>query len=340
MSFFISRSAAALFLVLLLSAFSEDAAAQTQTIAVDDDNGYAGRVMEKVMGKWSPPSVIGTHTVLVKLLLDGSGAVMSCTPLRKSSLDAFDNVACSAIRKAAPFGRTSYEAPLTLYLSFRIGTEDSKERMSDMEKLRAELREKNRLENERASKDADAALKRSRERAQVTANERGEPLPRVQAAPIARPASSEKSDAKQKNAPAKQAGPAEKSAKKGPVLHSYGEDMNSRESRGRDSGTLSVVSTKTEERVQKYTDLLHDSLDRVLWIPKNAQHNSYSLRMRLSVDSAGRISNVHVEQSSGDPSVDNALVRCVIQARTVPAPPKGIGQTFSVPLTATRRASK
>ncbi|MBQ7608247.1 MAG: TonB family protein [Desulfovibrionaceae bacterium] len=311
-------------LACILGLLSEQTYAQTQGIAIDDDNGYAGRVIEKVMQKWSPPQVRGTHTVLVKVLLDGSGAVSACTPLKRSSLDAFDNVACSAIRKAAPFGRTSYEAPLTIYLTFRTGSQESKESLTEIEKLRAELKEKNRLENERASAQAAANEERSRAKAQAVAKERGEALPKIKPQPIAQSEPKERVSAKQKP------------AKKEQTLHSYGEsERDIKDMRAK--AELPVLSSNTDLRVQKYTDLLHNSLNRVLVLPKNAQRSSYSMRVRMSVDAKGRLSNVQVLESSGDEAIDAALVRCVLQARTVPAPPKGIGQTFSVPLTATKK---
>ncbi|MBO4369395.1 MAG: TonB family protein [Desulfovibrio sp.] len=375
-----------LFILLLLSSYAANAS--SSIVGIDDERGYTGRIVSKVVSKWEPPALRGNYTVQIKVSLDGEGRVKKCVPVERSSLEVFDQVACSAVYAAAPFGRTSYEAPLDVYLVFHLGEHDRKamQELSDADAVRAEARARAKAEREMARSAASATEQNARERAEACARSQGKELPKVSAAPVA-PAHRSVSDTKpsskkdkqrdrrtkddaqkeRENRSAsepsqslketgKQAAPAidtgKRKADAGRVaseeaalpktketagtsqtpLYSYGESEK--------NAKKSAETTRNEAREQKYKALLKTNLDRVIFLPDKVPDGPYSLLVTVSLGRDGTIRDAWIHQSSGNEAADKATIRSIKLAKSVPAPPKSLGTTFTVPVTAQNRLRK
>ena len=358
------RLAGVLFCVLFFQCIlTESCQATTLAGAIDTESGYAQGVLDKVMQKWSPPALRGSYSVRVKVSLDGSGRVTSCKAVRSSSIEVFDQVVCSAVHAAGPFGRTSYEAPLDLYLTFSLGAKEPKknEGVSDIDALRAEMNARSKAEREQAERSAGAVEDRARERALAAARSQGKDLPEIHAQPLAQHPKNAQSETKKPEQPGKkekevgqpkevsQTAPVEerplRTGVREPVpprpLPTYGEYGGVRDAHADPSLlTSSSVSAPRDEkalieaRLKKYTALLERYLNRVLVLPPKVPSGEYSMIMKVGVASDGKITEVGVIRSSGDETADAAMLRSVKQSRSVPAPPKSIGNSFQVPLKA------
>ncbi|MCR5813637.1 MAG: TonB family protein [Desulfovibrio sp.] len=308
-------------------------------VAVDTESGYASEVLSKVLAKWTPPALRGNYSVQVKVSLDGNGHVKNCEAIRPSSIEVFDQVACSAVYAAQPFGKTSYEAPLDIYLAFQLrenAPPSSNLGLSDADALRAEVVARTRVERDLAATMADATEQRARERAQAAARSRGQTLPEVQAAPV---------DKKPEFTPPKQQkpAPAPKGAE-GKRLPANGEHAGPNPAAP--AAQTKPVAGKTEPpldsgqllalRKEKYTKLLTRSLTRIIFLPKQLPQGSYSVLMKVVVDAKGKILDNAILKSSGNADADKAMLHCVKVARTVPAPPSGLDNSFQVPLTVSK----
>ncbi len=315
---------------------SERSSAAT-AVAVDTDGGYASAVLAKVLNKWEPPALRGNYSVQIKVSLDGTGKVKNCVPVRPSSLEVFDQVACSAVYAAQPFGKTSYEAPLDVYLAFQLRENSplsGNYGVSDADAMRAEVTARTRVERDLAANMADATEQRARERAMAAAKSQGKTLPEVHPAPVDPPKAKTSSQGKNSTQ----------------VLPSYGEDVgDKRRQQKTQTGPAKIESQmasaepKTLDPAQrmalrrdKYTSLLSRSLTRIIRFPKKLPAGTYAVVMRVVVDAKGKILENAVIQSSGNAEADKAILQSVKVARTVPAPPAGLENSFLVPLTATK----
>ena len=332
-SFFPLRCLLLLLLVLLVWADKGSAAA---AVAVDTEGGYASEVLAKVLSKWNPPALRGNYSVQIKVSLDGSGRVNACVPVRPSAIEAFDQVACSAVYKAQPFGKTSYEAPLDIYLAFQLRENvppASTLRPSDADAMRAEVSARTRLERDLAANLADATEQRARERALAAARSRGQTLPEVHAAPVDKKA--DMSVPKEKKPALSAQGP------RGQGLPSYGEYGAARAPKTDKPQTPKTeqpqdLATRQALRREKYIKLLTQSLGRIIFLPKHLPAGNYAMLMQVVVDAKGRILDNSMLKSSGNAEADKAMLHCVKVARTVPAPPTGLDTVFQVPLTVTK----
>ena len=90
-------------------------------LAVSQNDGYSGHVMDKVLAVWSPPATSEDRQFRLCVSLDGEGRVTECKAVRPSGLPALDASGCAAVREAAPFGTPPYGMPLDVYFSFWTG---------------------------------------------------------------------------------------------------------------------------------------------------------------------------------------------------------------------------
>ena len=159
--------------------------------AVDQNGGYSGKVLDKVIAIWAPPPALkGDFTVRLKVSLDGQGKVLDCRSVKASGMEALDSSACGAVRQAAPFGAPPYGMPLDVHLAFWTGTPKGKaqaETLSTEEALRAEVMARTKAEGLMGQQRASSVEERARERAEAIAKNAGQPLPDVKAAPVAPP---------------------------------------------------------------------------------------------------------------------------------------------------------
>ena len=90
-------------------------------LAVSQNDGYSGHVMDKVLAVWAPPATSEDRQLRLCVSLDGEGRVTECKAVRPSGLPALDASGCAAVREAAPFGTPPYGMPLDVYFSFWTG---------------------------------------------------------------------------------------------------------------------------------------------------------------------------------------------------------------------------
>lgn len=174
--------------ILTLSLTATGAFASAMATA-DASGGYAGKMLDKIVDIWAPPPALkGDFQVQLKVGLDGKGHVLNCTPVRPSGMEALDSSACGAVRQIGSFGRTPYEKPLEVHLSFWTGTPKGKTRNQipdDAESLR--LEEQARVKAEAAMSDnmAAGAEERARQRAEEAAKATGRDLPAIRPTVVA-----------------------------------------------------------------------------------------------------------------------------------------------------------
>ena len=137
----ILRTGLAVLLTTLL--FTAVPAAGASLAAADQNGGYSGKVLDKVIAVWAPPPALkGEFEVRLKVSLDGQGKVLNCAPTKASGMEALDSSACGAVRQAAPFGTPPYGMPLDVHLAFWTGMPKGKaktETLSNEEAMRAEV---------------------------------------------------------------------------------------------------------------------------------------------------------------------------------------------------------
>lgn len=113
--------ACAFVLCLALAAGAAAPARAASALAVSQNDGYSGHVMDKVLAVWAPPATTEDRQLRLCVSLDGEGRVTECKAVRPSGLPALDASGCAAVREAAPFGTPPYGMPLDVYFSFWTG---------------------------------------------------------------------------------------------------------------------------------------------------------------------------------------------------------------------------
>lgn len=160
--------------------------------AADQNNGYSGKVLDKVLAVWAPPPALkGEFEVRVRISLDGQGKVLDCKPTKTSGMEALDGSACGAVRQISAFGTPPYGMPLEVHLAFWTGMPKGKAQPSTLsteEAMRAEVMARARADGALGEQQAGSVEERARERAEAIAKAAGQSLPEVQAAPVAPPA--------------------------------------------------------------------------------------------------------------------------------------------------------
>lgn len=179
-------------LILFTTLFSPAAPASGAALATADQNdGYSGTVLDKVIAVWAPPPALkGDFKVRLLVSLDGQGRVLNCKAVNPSGMEALDSSACGAVRQVGVFGTPPYGMPLEVHLAFWTGMPKGKARpeiLTSEEALRAEVRARSRAERAMDEVRAASMEERAKERAAAIASSAGQPLPEVEAAPVAAP---------------------------------------------------------------------------------------------------------------------------------------------------------
>lgn len=98
-----------------------DTAGAAAVMAADQQDGYAGAMLEKVCQRWSPPAIKNNVMLRVRVSLDGRGRVLACDPVHSSGYPALDASACEAVRTEESYGTPPYSMPVDVYLAFWTG---------------------------------------------------------------------------------------------------------------------------------------------------------------------------------------------------------------------------
>ncbi|MDR2821110.1 MAG: TonB C-terminal domain-containing protein [Desulfovibrio sp.] len=182
----------ALFLMLVAALFSSATASGAALASADLNDGYSGKVLDKVCQVWAPPPGLkGDFKVRLTVSLDEQGKVVNCVPAKLSGMEALDISACGAVRQVGNFGTPPYNAPLDVYLTFWTGMPKGKTKAAaptSEEAMRAEVIARTKAEQLMREQHADAAEERAKERARSVAEASGRELPDVRPAPAAPPA--------------------------------------------------------------------------------------------------------------------------------------------------------
>lgn len=116
--------ALALFILCFIGLEESRAAA---IASAGQDDGYSGRILDKIAAKWKlPKGVSGNRKLNLLLSIDGEGQLVECKVQKASGLPALDASACAAAKAAAPFGIPPYGIPANVNFSFWTGNLDSK----------------------------------------------------------------------------------------------------------------------------------------------------------------------------------------------------------------------
>lgn len=99
-----------------------DISSAAAIMASDQQDGYAGAMLEKVSERWSPPAIKNNVLLRVRVSLDGRGRVLSCEPVRASGYPALDISACEAVKATENYGTPPYSMPIDVHLAFWTGT--------------------------------------------------------------------------------------------------------------------------------------------------------------------------------------------------------------------------
>lgn len=156
---------------------------------IGQDDGYSGRVLDKITSKWNPPPQLkGSLKLKIILSVDGDGNLIDCKVQKSSGLDALDVSACGAASQASPFGPPPYGMPASLYFTFWSGGINAIPPESGRDKFNAFYAEK-------AANDARAANERAQAAAEAAAKSTGKKMKNVpdakKGAEKARPAKAE-----------------------------------------------------------------------------------------------------------------------------------------------------
>ena len=179
-------------LLLCLTAallWNTDVSHAAAAASVDASNGYAGRVMDKIVDDWAPPPGLrGDFKTRLVVSVDGSGKVTQCTAVKPSEIEALDSSVCGIVRQIGSFGTPPGGAPITLHLSFWTGIPKGKpqpEVITTEEAMRMEVRARTKAEAAIGDMRAITMEETARDRAEAAAKAQGADLPEVRPAPVA-----------------------------------------------------------------------------------------------------------------------------------------------------------
>lgn len=293
------------------------------------DDGYSGRILDKIAAKWKPPKqLVGSHRLKLILSIDGEGELMDCKVLKASGLDALDVSACAAARAAAPFGSPPYGMPATVHFSFWSGGLDSRvpvhEDKAHVNPIHAQMAADNaRFANERAQARAEAAAKSSGKKLNADA-QKNTP------------------EAKKNANPEKQshAGALPQEKKKEAQIAS----QNLENTRPASHELVKAQTAKTTAPVNDSTSPLERYLSRITWnlrnamyVPAQAKPGTYHATVQIDCDAKGQILSSDLIKSSGDPLVDKYVMQGIKRAKKILPPPPEAGNKFDLTFTLVRK---
>lgn len=105
-----------------LSLALSGAASAAAIATAGQDDGYSGRILDKIVAKWKAPrQKAGTNRLKLILSVDGDGKLLDCKVQQASGIAGFDESVCAAAKAASPYGTPPYGIPATVYFSFWSG---------------------------------------------------------------------------------------------------------------------------------------------------------------------------------------------------------------------------
>lgn len=291
------RGLAILAAILLAAPAGESHAAAV--MAADQQDGYAGSMLEKVGRLWSPPEIGRTASARVRVSVDGRGRLVTCAVAKASGYPALDASACAAVRQIGDFGMPPYGMPIDVHLSFWTGTPHAG-RAGDAASPAAPAA---------PAQAAAAPAKAAPAQAPAPA-----PAPQKAPAPAAPAATGAAAGAATAAAtpPPASAPAAQPAAITGQAQDSYG------------------------PKYRKYFSNVVWKLRNAIIIPAEIRPGTYKVTVRLDVDAAGNMKSQDILVGSGDARLDRNVLRGLKRAGSVPPPPEGLGHTLDVTLSLKR----
>ena len=325
------------------------------------DEGYSGKVMDKVIAKWSPPKQLKKESSLrLSVSIDGEGEVMDCRVRKSSGLEALDASACAAVKAAAPYGSPPYGMPAEIFLAFWSGSPDSVVTPDPV------LRSPDTSQADAATAKSVSANERARMLAEKAAAKTGKPLEpaaknSANPAKVTVPVSAGKNGASPKAQPRVKhdaPNPAQatpdvvKDSKKAvqPIPEAKSESPSQKSEKAPQAATKTAgakapqknsdtiplyksgqpVQTKYPEEYQNYLAQVVWQLRRNMIIPQDPAPGIYYLTAKLDVDKNGLIKNVSIISSSGNDVMDSYALRDIKRAKKILPPPAGLGESLDL----------
>lgn len=325
-------------------------------MAVGQDEGYSGKVMDKVVAKWNPPPQLkGQYKLKLRIGVDGEGNVLECKATKGSGLQALDVSACAAVRAGAPYGSPPYGMPSDLYLSFWTGELPGQVRLSPASAERAPFVDTTALNmardaNERARAAAEAAAK-STGRSLDDLEKVKKKSPKMDKTRAA--ATSKKAEASGRTAPVAQS----KAGKESPGLEKVAEESETADQAtaapGKTARELAGANEKADmpatpskakdpglyenERYRKYISKISWELRKAMYVPKEAPPGTYIVTARVKCSKNGNILESSILEGSGNEYIDRYVLQGIKRAKRVPPPAPSFGDTFDLSFSLVRK---
>lgn len=311
-----------------LCAFAE--AASVASVGLDE--GFSGRVLDKLITKWSPPQQLKSEQRLKAVLsLDGEGNLINCRITRSSGLKALDVSACAAAKAAAPYGSPPYGMPAEVYFSFWTGGPN--QQIPPEPEIHADTR--NAQKAVEASQEANA---RAKAMAEAAAKSSGKSL-----TPNSAPAKNTASQAAKKDAlKPKNQNPAPASPKvpatmpkATPVTAKPAKADASRAPKPEDD--TPKAQEDNDARYHKYLSSVTWKLRNMMYVPVEAKPGVYHATVELKCNAQGQILSSEIVNSSGESIIDRYVLQGIKRAKTISPPPQGLGDTLRLTFTLERK---
>lgn len=312
-------------------------------MSAGQDDGYSGRVMDRIVAKWSPPKQLkNEHNLKLLLSLDGDGKVLDCKVRKSSGLEALDVSACAAARSAAPFGQPPYGMPAEIFLSFWSGGPGSAAR-ADPDKPVLDV-----SAAQNAREQSQAASERARALAETAAAKTGKKPPAP--AKVATAGKQEASTPKAAIIPAKSDTPAKVavvdnqkpavkpvaaadkpvSKSETTVAASVKQTEDKKSAKNGQDTSIQPEQDKYDSRYQKYLSRVTWNLRNAMFVPVESKPGTYYATVRLKCDKAGKITSSAILDSSGDETMDRYILQGIKRAGHISPPPAGLGNEFDL----------
>ncbi len=293
--------------------------------AADQNDGYSGKVLDKVLAVWAPPPALkGEFEVRVRISLDGQGKVLACTPTRTSGMEALDSSACGAVRQIAGFGTPPYGMPLDVHLAFWTGMPKGKDSAARTAASAARPGKAKTGVNDESA--ATVPIKASQEKSAAKAVAAGtkKPAARDAPSPLARPETAKKPAESQKPSPTGLTDEEMRLTLSAPEPAAQGRPVQPK------------AQDKYDPRYRKYLSRVVWDLRNAMFIPAETAPGTYYATVRLLLEPTGAIKNATLLESSGDKRLDRFVLQGIRRANSVPPPPAGLGTTLELTFTLVR----
>lgn len=303
------------------------------------DDGYSGRILDKITRKWKPPHPLGKYRLNIILAIEGDGSLLDCRIQKSSGLEALDASACAAARAAAPFGQPPYGIPASIFFSFWSDNDSTPRTKPDPVAPDAMLAMREReaaiAANERAQAAAEAAARKTGKKLDLPVKGANKEAPKKDSAEAAhlKEKNGEHGAKKMENQATAKASPP-----KAPVAGQIKEqkvEVHSAEIAAA-SGTIAPSAGIDENKYAKYISKIRWDLRNAMFIPKETKPGTYHAVVQIECDAKGTITGADMLDKSGDDVLDRYVMKGIERAGKVVPPPPGFGNTFKIDFTLVR----